>query len=89
MTAHPFAAAARLHPVVIETVETRLVWVDADTAEQAAQRAAALIGSPVHTCAPLVDSSVEARAVTEALADFLDADPHQVERLDDYFAARG
>lgn len=90
MTAMPFlaTATANAHPVVIETTETRLVWVEADTPEQAALRAAALIGSPAHTAAPIVDACVETRAVTEALADFLDADPDQYERLDAYFATR-
>ena len=91
MTVTPFltTATVNVHPVVIETTETRLLWVEADTPEQAAQRAAALIGSTAHATAPLVDSCVEARAVTEAVADFLDADPEQVELLDTYFSARG
>lgn len=90
MTVTPFltTATANAHPVVIETTETRLLWVEAESPEQAAQRAAALIGSPAHASAPVVDSCVEARPVTEAVADFLDADPEQVERLDAYFAAR-
>ena len=36
---------------------------------------------------PVVDRCIEARMVTEPLADWLDADPDEVERLDAYFAA--
>jgi hypothetical protein len=80
------------HPVLVEVVETRLVWIEAETADAAADKAPAFVtdvtGLDGLAHLPLVDKSLEARAVTSELADWLDADPDQVEHLDDYFAAR-
>jgi hypothetical protein len=79
------------HPVLVEVVETRLVWIEAETADAAAKKALAFVadvtGPDGLAHMPLVDKSLDARAVTSDLADWLDADSDQVERLDDYFAA--
>jgi hypothetical protein len=85
-------SAATAHPVLVEVTETRLVWIEADNPAAAAEQAPAFVndvtgpGALAHL--PLVDQCLQARAVTSELADWLDADPDQVEHLDAYFAAR-
>ena len=76
------------HPVLIEVTETRLAWIEADTPEQAEKLAATYADAPGREAFPLVDDSTLTRAVTENLADWLDAEPEEVERLDAYFTAR-
>jgi hypothetical protein len=76
------------HPVLVEVVETRLVWVEAETAEQAEELAATYADAPGRTQFPLVDEATGTRAVTEELTYWLNAEPDEVERLDAYFAAR-
>lgn len=75
------------YPVLIEVTKTYLVWVEADTPEGARQRAADRAASLLPDGAT-VDGSIEARVVTEPVADWLDTDPDQVERLDAYFASQ-
>jgi hypothetical protein len=86
----PYIATAQ-HPVLVEVVETRLVWIEAESAEAAADKAPEFVtgvtGLDGLAHMPLVDKSLDARAVTSDLADWLDADPDQVEHLDAYFAA--
>ena len=83
--------AAVAHPILVEVVETRLLWIEADTpaaaAEQAPRFVTEVTGLDGLAHLPLVDKSLDARAVTSDLADWLDADPDQVEHLDTYFAA--
>jgi hypothetical protein len=81
------------HPVLVEVVETRLMWIYTDTPGEAVDQAAALAteADPRELRSmrmPVIDRCIEARAVTEDLADWLDADSDDVERLDAYFAAR-
>ena len=82
------AAAATAHPILVEVTETRLVWIAAETPEQAAQQAPLYAADTYRDQLPRVDSNVETRVVTEELAYELDAAPEEYERLDDYFAAR-
>ena len=82
------APAATAHPVLVELVQTRLVWVKAETPERAEQLAATYADAPGLENLPLVDDSASTRIVTEPLADWLDTDPDQVERLDADFAAK-
>lgn len=82
------ALAATAHPILVEVTETRLIWIEAETAEQAENLAATYADAPGRTQFPLVDNATLTRAVTEDLTYWLNADPDQVERLDDYFAAR-
>jgi hypothetical protein len=78
---------ATAHPVLVEVTETRLVWIAAETPEQA-RRLAPMYGKPAYRDRlPLVDANIETRTVTEELAYELDAAPEEYERLDDYFAA--
>ena len=80
--------AATAHPILVEVTETRLVWIAAETPEQA-RKLAALYGQPTYRDQlPVVDSNIETRAVTEELAYELDADPDEYDRLDDYFATQ-
>lgn len=80
------------HPVLVEVIETRLMWIEADTPEQAARQVPAPVVKVVGLLnlphMPLVDASFETCAVTENLAHWLDLDPDEVELLDEYFAAR-
>ena len=76
------------HPILVEVTETRLVWIAADTPEQA-RSLAGIYGKPDYRDQlPCVDSNIETRTVTEELAYELDAEPEEYERLDDYFANR-
>jgi len=85
------ASTTNAHPILVEVVETRLVWIQAESADAAVEQATTfvndVIGPDGLTHMPLVDASLQARAVTRDLADWLDADPDQVEYLDNYFAA--
>lgn len=78
--------ATTAHPVLVEVTETRLVWIEADTPEQARDGVSTAEGCAWTSGAPLVDYCAESRIVTEQTADWLDLDPDQVERLDAYFA---
>jgi len=80
------------HPILVEVTETRLMWIYTDTPSEAENQAAAFATEIdphelLSTRMPVVDRCIEARMVTEPLADWLDADPDEVERLDAYFAA--
>jgi hypothetical protein len=86
-------APATAHPILVEVTETRLMWIYTDTPGEAEDQAAAFAAEVdphelLSTRLPVVDRCIEARTVTEPLADWLDADPDDVERLDRYFAAR-
>lgn len=78
------------HPVLVEVIETRLVWIEADSPAAAADQAPTFVNDTIGPAGlahlPLVDTCLEARAVTSDLADWLNADPDQVEHLDAYFA---
>jgi hypothetical protein len=78
--------AVTAHPILIEVTETRLVWIAAQTPEQAREQAARYAADDYRSTLPRVDSNVETRVVTEELAYELDADPEEYDRLDDYFA---
>ena len=82
------APTSTAHPILVEVTETRLVWIAAETPEQARKQAKMFAADAYRDVLPRVDSSVETRTVTEELAYELDADPEEYERLDDYFAAR-
>ena len=84
--------AATAHPVLVEVTETRLMWICTETPGEAEDQAAAFAAEAdphelLSTRMPVVDRCIEARTVTEQLADWLDADPDEVARLDAYFAA--
>lgn len=79
------------HPVLIETVRTYVVWIDADSlaaARRIAEKNPEEFLGNLEACdgAP-VDASTQAAAVTEATAAWLDLAPEAYARLDDYFAA--
>lgn len=79
---------ATAHPILVEVTETRLVWIAAETPEQA-RKLAAIYGTRAYQDQlPCVDSNIETRTVTEELAYGLDAGPDEYDRLDDYFAAQ-
>lgn len=79
---------ATAHPILVEVTETRLVWIAAETPEQA-RTLAGMYGKPAYRDQlPCVDSNIETRTVTEQLAYELDADPDEYDRLDEYFATR-
>ena len=84
----PQTLTATAHPVLIEVTETRLIWIEAETPAQAENLAATYADAPGREAFSLVDDSTLTRVVTEDVADWLDADPDQVARLDAYFAAR-
>lgn len=79
------------HPVLIETIRTYLVWIDADT-PAAARRVAEknpqqFLGDPEACDGAPVDASTQTAPVTEETAAWLDLAPEAYARLDDYFAA--
>lgn len=85
--------AATAHPVLVEVTETRLMWISTATPGEAADQAAAFATEVdphelLSMRMPVVDRCIEACTVTEELADWLNADPDEVERLDAYFATQ-
>lgn len=75
------------HPVLIESTRTFLVWLQADSPEQACKHAEA--NAQELLCAPLalpVDASIEVAALSEDAAAWLDLGGEQYARIDRYFS---
>jgi hypothetical protein len=87
-TIDPFTTTTE-HPVLIEYTETHLVWIAADTPEDAAALAAKDFGDYYEPDATPVDQSTGSKALDAELAYWLDADAESVEKLDAYFAEHG
>jgi hypothetical protein len=84
-TIDPFTVTTE-HPVLIEYTETHLVWITADTAEEAARIAEKDIADLFDPDAAPVDRSTGSVLLDEDLAYWLDTDEAITERLDAYFA---
>jgi hypothetical protein len=80
------APAATAHPILVEVTETRLVWIEADTPEQA-RAAADESASSGEASGTLVDWNIETRVATEPGSYWFHAASEDFERLDAYFAA--
>lgn len=83
-TIDPFAPTTE-HPVLIEYTETHLVWITADTAEEAARIAEKDITDLFDPNAAPVDRSTGSVLLDEDLAYWLDTDPETTDKLDAYF----
>ncbi len=79
------------HPVLIETIRTCLVWIEADTPAAARRMAEKnpeqFLDDPDACDGAPVDASTDTAPVTEEIAAWLDLAPVAYARLDDYFAA--
>jgi hypothetical protein len=84
----PQTLTATVHPILVERVETRLVWVEAASPERAREKAGLYAAAQDSQHLPCVDTSFESCMLTEPVADWLHISPDEVERLDAYFAAR-
>ena len=90
-TTAPTTPSPTLHPVLLETTHTYLLWVCADTpaaARRAAQKSPGQFLGDLGACdGARVDASTDTAELTEDTAAWLDLEPAAYQRLDDYFAA--